>query len=196
MPSINAGDDPAWIGGPHEGLRVVVGFREEAVNGDVEIVDGAEDAALQPSSGELGEEALDGIEPGARGRGEVEDEPRVAAEPRPDLRMFVGGVIVEDDMDDLADRHGGLDSVQEPDELLVPVAPHDLVRADAVRRQQHDPRPPHVLLRTVPVRHHRFETGTIADAHGHLDSFAHSADSHVHPPHGNREGILMSEANH
>ena len=73
---------------------------------------------------ELGEEALDGIEPGARGRREVEDEARVPVEPGADLGMLVGGVVVEDDVDDLSGRNLGLDGVQEADELLMTVALH------------------------------------------------------------------------
>jgi cobyrinic acid a,c-diamide synthase len=40
------------------------------------------------------------------------------------LRMPVGGVIVEDDVDDLAGRHLGLHRVQEADEFLMPMALH------------------------------------------------------------------------
>src|SRR5512133_2086930 len=61
---------------------------------------------------------------GAGGRREVEDEARVALQPRLGLRVFVRGVVVEDDVHDLADRHGGLDAVQKPDELLIAVARH------------------------------------------------------------------------
>ena len=64
----------------------------------------SEDAALEPALGQLGEEALDGVEPGGRGRREVEGEARMAAEPGADLGMLVGGVVVEDDVDDLAGR--------------------------------------------------------------------------------------------
>ena len=45
------------------GLLVVLG--DEAVDGGLQVDDGAEDAALQPPPGELGEEALDGVEPRA-----------------------------------------------------------------------------------------------------------------------------------
>ena len=38
--------------------------------------------------------------------------------------MLVGGVVVEDDVDDLAGRHLGLDRVEEADELLMAVALH------------------------------------------------------------------------
>jgi hypothetical protein len=38
--------------------------------------------------------------------------------------MFVGSDVVEDRVDRLAGRDGGLDGVEEPDELTVPVALH------------------------------------------------------------------------
>jgi hypothetical protein len=60
------------------------------------------DTALQPTPAELGEEPLDGVEPGARGWREVEDETRMAIEPRANARMLVGGIVVENDMNDLA----------------------------------------------------------------------------------------------
>ena len=87
---------------------VVVGLVEEAVDGDLEVDNGAEDAAFQAPLRELREEALDGIEPGAGGRHEVEGEALVAAEPGAHLGMLVGGVVVEDHMDALAGRDIGL----------------------------------------------------------------------------------------
>ena len=55
-----------------KGFGLFVVLVEEAVDGGLKVDDRAEDAALQPALGELGEEALDGVEPGARGRREVE----------------------------------------------------------------------------------------------------------------------------
>ena len=43
----------------------------------------------------------------------------VAGEPGNHLRLFVGGVVVEDDVDDLAGRDLCLDGVEEADELLM-----------------------------------------------------------------------------
>src|SRR3977135_3116530 len=45
-------------------------------------------------------------------------------QPSPHLGMLVGGVVVEDDMDDFAGRDLRLDGVEEPDELLMAVALH------------------------------------------------------------------------
>src|SRR5712664_2513926 len=46
------------------------------------------------------------------------------SEPRPHLGMFVGRVIVEDDMNDLSGRNLGFDGIKEADEFLMPVALH------------------------------------------------------------------------
>ena len=109
VPASDGGDDFVGIGGPGEGLGHLVGLLDEAVDGDLQLVDGAEDAALQSSFGELGKEALDGVQPGVGGRHEVEGEAWMPVEPGAHLRVLVGGVVVEDDMDGLADRGLGFD---------------------------------------------------------------------------------------
>src|SRR3954468_6067304 len=110
----------------------LVGLVEIAVDSGLEVDDRSEDAALQAPLGERGEEGLDGVEPGARGRGEVEGKAGVAGEPGNHLRLFVDGVVVEDDVDDLAGRDLCLDGVEEADELLVPVALHAAADDSAV----------------------------------------------------------------
>ena len=74
MPSSDGGDDSVRVGSPCEGFWFCVGFGEEAVDGGLEVDDGSKDAAFQATPGQLGEEAFDRIEPGGRGRREVEDE--------------------------------------------------------------------------------------------------------------------------
>src|SRR5712691_7912094 len=96
IPAPNLFDDGVGIGGPGEGFGVLIGFGEEAVDGGLEIDDAGEDAALEPLPGQLGEEALDGVEPGGRGRGEVEVEALVPAEPSLNLGMLVRGIVVDD----------------------------------------------------------------------------------------------------
>src|SRR5277367_430676 len=82
------------------------------------------DTALQPTPTELGEETLDSVEPGARGWREVEDETRMAIEPGANVRMLVGGIVVKNDMNDLADRNLRLDRVQKSNEFLMTMALH------------------------------------------------------------------------
>jgi hypothetical protein len=71
FPAFDSGEDAAWVSSPDEGFWIGIGLGDEAVDGGLEFIDGSEDAACQASARELGEEALDGIEPGCGGRREV-----------------------------------------------------------------------------------------------------------------------------
>ncbi len=57
------------------------------------------DTRLQQLGGELGEPALDMIEPRGAGRDEVQLEPRVGGQPGPDGVGLLGGVVVADQVD-------------------------------------------------------------------------------------------------
>jgi hypothetical protein len=124
VPARRSGDDFVWIGGPDEGLGLVVVIDDEAVDGGLQIDDALEDAALEAALGEDGEESLDGVEPAGGGGREVERPARMPAQPFDHLGVLVGGVVVEDGVDGLSSRDLAFDGVQEPDELLVPVALH------------------------------------------------------------------------
>lgn len=133
-PAVSGRDDVIGVGFPDEWLRVLcIVFADEAVDGGLKIDNGTEDAVLEPAPGEFGEEALDGVEPGAGCWGEMEGPARVAVEPGADLVFFVSGVIVEDHMDCLVRRHLALDAVEEADELLMAVALHVLCDDRAVQ---------------------------------------------------------------
>ena len=95
---------------------------EEAIDSGLEIDDGMEHTAFQPPFRELGEEALDGVEPGSRGRREVKVEPGMALQPFLDLGVLVGRVVVDDEMDVPVLWGLAIDLVEEADELLMPVA--------------------------------------------------------------------------
>jgi hypothetical protein len=112
VPWFDGGDDFVWVLGPGNGLWICVGVIEEAVDGFLKFVEGSEHAALETLLCELGEEALDGIEPGSGCWGEVEDKPRMFFEPLDDVGMLVGGIVVDDDMDHLLFGHSGLDDAQ------------------------------------------------------------------------------------
>ena len=73
VPTFDGSDDFVGVGGPCERFGLPIVFGEEAVDGGLQIDDGAEDAALQAAAGQLGEVAFDGVEPGRGCRGEVED---------------------------------------------------------------------------------------------------------------------------
>ena len=93
MPSFDGGDDFVRVSCPCEWLRVSVGLGNEAVDGDLEIDDGLEDTALQSTPAELGEKPLDGVEPRARGRCEMEDKARMSRETSANVRMVGGGCV-------------------------------------------------------------------------------------------------------
>ena len=73
---------------------------------------GVEDAAFEATSRELGEEAFDRVDPGGRGRREVEGEAGMALEPGHDLGVLVRAVIVQDHMHHFARWHLGFDGIE------------------------------------------------------------------------------------
>ena len=81
-----------------------------------------------------------GVEPGGGCWGEVEDEPPMFFEPLDDVGMFVGGIVVDDNMDHLFPWYSGLDDIEKPDELLMAMAlhalPDDLALKDIERCEQ------------------------------------------------------------
>ena len=98
------GEDGFGGFGPHEGLWFIVVLLDVAVDGALEIGDRAEGAALEPAAGQRGEEALDGVQPGAGCRCEVEGPACMPAQPGDRFGVLVGAVVVEDRMDGLAGR--------------------------------------------------------------------------------------------
>jgi hypothetical protein len=63
MSALDLLDDVVWVGGPDEGLGVVVGFGKKAVDGSLQLDQRAEHAALEPPLGQLGKEPLNDVEP-------------------------------------------------------------------------------------------------------------------------------------
>jgi hypothetical protein len=49
---------------------------------------------------------------------------RMIGEPFEDVGLFVGGIVVDDGVDDFSGRHGALDGVEEANELLVAMPSH------------------------------------------------------------------------
>jgi len=65
MPTLDGCDDFVGVGGPCEGFGLLVVLSEEAIDSGLEVDNGVEDAALEATPRQLGEEAFDGIEPRA-----------------------------------------------------------------------------------------------------------------------------------
>ena len=81
MPSFDGGDDLARVFCPDKWLWVGIGIGDEAVDCVREFLERTKHAALKAALGQEREQTFDSIEPGCRGRGEVEDKARVASEP-------------------------------------------------------------------------------------------------------------------
>src|SRR4051812_2989295 len=64
VPPSDGSDDFVRIGCPREGLWVGVGLSDVPVDGGLKIDHRMEHSPLKPLPGELGEEALDSVEPG------------------------------------------------------------------------------------------------------------------------------------
>jgi len=69
------------------------------VNRRLQLSHAAEHAPANPLFGDVAEEAFDPVDLRRRGRREVQMKPRVLGQPVLDVRMLVGGVVIDDQMD-------------------------------------------------------------------------------------------------
>ena len=111
MPAPDGGDDFIGVFGPGKGFGALVVLGQEAFNGPLQLDDAFEDATLETAFGENGKEAFDGIQPGRRCWREVEDETRMPGQPFDDLWVLVSRIVVEDHMNDFADRNFGFNDI-------------------------------------------------------------------------------------
>ena len=97
-------------------------------------------AAPQLLGGQLGEPALNEVQPGPVGRGEVDVEPRSFSEPRSDERGLMCAVVVHDEMYVEVRRHPRVETIEELAELHRPMAAvrlaDDLASLHIERRKQ------------------------------------------------------------
>ena len=107
---------------PERFIRLLIVLFEEAVDRGLQVGDGAKEAALEPALCEGREEALDGVEPGSRCRGEMKRPSRMAFEPSANIGMLMGGVIADDGVDRLSNGNLLLDDIEEANELLMAMA--------------------------------------------------------------------------
>ena len=101
MPTLGSSDDVLRIGLPDEGPAALIVLLDQLFDGGLQGGDSMEDAAQQLSPAQLGERALDGVEPRRRSWSEMETPARVAGELMFSLRMFVHGIVVEHGLDQL-----------------------------------------------------------------------------------------------
>ena len=123
-------------GGPDEGFGCLVVLGEVVVDGRLQFGNAFEYTAADGIAGDLGEEAFHLVQPGSRGRREVEMEARVLFQPLLDLSVLVGGVVVDDQMDVELFRRLAVELAQETEEFLMPVALHALTDDRAVEHVQ------------------------------------------------------------
>jgi hypothetical protein len=88
-------DDGVRVLGPGERAEAVVPGVDEPLDGGDEVGHGRKAAAAQRLAGEDREERLDQVQPRARGRGDVQGDPRVAGQPGAHRRVLVGGQVVD-----------------------------------------------------------------------------------------------------
>src|SRR6516165_9177022 len=100
-----------------KGFWVSVDGVEVGVDRRFQFFGGAVNAAADLLFGDVGEEALDQIDPGVGGRSEVNLPSRPRAEPFSDRGRLVGGVIVHDQVDVEIGRNITFDFAQEAEEL-------------------------------------------------------------------------------
>lgn len=99
---------------------------DEGINLLHELLDVGERAAADGFLGNDSKPTLDLIEPRGIGRGVVDMEPGPPGQPGLDLGVFMGGVVVDDQVDVQIVGHIGIDMTQEGEELLVAMTPFAL----------------------------------------------------------------------
>src|ERR1035437_4520843 len=104
-------------GGPDEGLRGVVVGGDELLDGGDQLRYARKDSATNAFVGQFAKPPFDQIEPGRRGRSEVQMKARVLGQPPVDLRMFVRPVVVQDHVDVQLGWDAGIDLAQDLAEL-------------------------------------------------------------------------------
>ena len=93
-------------------------------DGALQFIDALEDAAANTLSGDLGEEALDHVEPGSRGRREVQMEAGMGFEPALYGRSLMRGIIVNDEMEIETGGRLLVDQSEKAQELAMSMARH------------------------------------------------------------------------
>ena len=81
----------------------------------------AKDAAPEALYGQIPKEALNHVEPRSTGGGEMDMKAWMPLQPALHFGMFVGGIVVHDQMERFRFRRGVIDQSQETEPLLMPV---------------------------------------------------------------------------
>ena|SRR5215467_426964 len=111
-------------GGPDEGFGLFVMFANVVIDGLDQLGDTAEGATADSLAGNFGKPAFDQVEPRTAGGSEVQMVAGMGRKPLDDRRMFMGAVIVEDQVDGQALGCLAVDFLQESEELDVTMPLH------------------------------------------------------------------------
>lgn len=109
---------------------------EVTVDGIDQVGNAFENATANAFVGDLAEPTLDQIQPGTGSWNKVQMETWMPFQPEFDPWMFVGAVIVDNEMEIEAGRSIRIDFVQEPDKLLMSVTGHAIADHSAVEHAQ------------------------------------------------------------
>ena len=80
--------------GPDKRFGAGIMFGEIGIDGGLQVGDRVEDAAADALPGHRRKQVLDGVEPGGRGRGEMEGRARMTRQPGQHSGMFMGSIVV------------------------------------------------------------------------------------------------------
>src|SRR5437867_7008284 len=137
--------------GPHEGLRVAVRDVDVIANGALQFEGTAVRTPTKLPVRELGEEALDLIDPGRAFGREMDMKARASQQPALDQRRLVRAVVVEDEMNFQLLRDVEVDGVEELPKLDSAVTTvmlgDDLATLHVERGKQRRGAAPHVVMR-------------------------------------------------
>ena len=109
------------FGSPDEGFGLAVMPIDVSADSVNEFLDVTEDTAPQTILRQIAEEAFYHVQPGTASRGKVNSEARVPAQPALHFGMFMGGVVVHNEVDHFLERRDLIDHAQEAEPLLMPV---------------------------------------------------------------------------
>jgi hypothetical protein len=147
----NFAQDEICGGGPDERLGVAIVFGDVVEDGLAQMGHRVEAAAADSLGGDLGEPALDLVEPGGVGRYKMQMEARIALEPAHNRGGLVRGVVVQHQMHLPAGRNACVYGLEEMQELLMSVAgmalADDLAGLDIEGRKQRNRSVPEVIVR-------------------------------------------------
>ena len=116
------GEDIAGVGFPDKGLGVLVVLVKVVVDSLDQGLEAGKDFRANPLDGEVSKEAFHHVEPRGAGWGEVEHKARMFHQPGFHFGVFVGGVIVEDEVKRFIRRSARIQIFEEGEPFPMTVA--------------------------------------------------------------------------